>query len=212
MGSKPALAKRRTLLSVALGVIALCLVMCLCSLLRIGSSNGVMPTRTPRHNLTPTPTIKTTPTIFRTSTPTTPTNTPMPTRTLSPMDEMEKAIEDKLGFGVSGFRLDSESGLLTVEFNGRDNLTDGLIRSGIQQDVTDVLKAVYYRSGLVPYKSVMVVVWFKLTDSFGNTENSVIVRATYSLDTLKKVNWSKFKYSNVYTIADDIYLHPAAIP
>jgi len=200
MGSKPA-PKRRTLLSVILSGVALCLVACLFALVRVGTSAGVIPTRTPRQTWTPAPT----------SIP--PTATPQPTEPADPLEALRLKLESALGESnrhVRRFDLSLDGTTLRVGIAANDSLTDSFIKSGIQSDIYDALKVV--SASRVQYDRLLITVTFQTADAFGQTTETELVRATYTRETIGKIVWGNFSKRNVYTIADDLYLHPLAIP
>jgi len=200
MGSKPA-PKRRTWLFVILSGVALCLVVCLVALVRVGTSAGVIPTRTPFQTWTPAPT----------SIP--PTATQQPTEPADPLEALRLKLESTLGESnrhVRRFDLALDGTTLQVTIAANDNLTDGLIKSGIQSDVYDTLKAA--SASRVQYDRLLITVTFQTADAFGQTAETELVRATYTRETLGKIVWGNFNKNNIYTIADDLYLHPLAVP
>ena len=190
--------------------VAVVLMCCMCVgvlALAIRISSVPPPTATATRTLKPTMTVR----------PMTPTRTPRPTMTMTPLDALQKAVFTRLGDGnrdarrISVFEL-ADDGTLTVRVAGNDSLTDDMIRLGIQEDVFAVIDVVYHRGRAVDWQALVVEVTFRMADEFGNSEESVVVRAVYERETLGKVNWSAFKHSNVYTIADDLYLHPQMRP
>ena len=201
MGSKPAPAKRRNLLSVILSGVALCLVVCLVALARVGTSSGVLPTRTPFQTWTPAPTWTPQPA------------SPVPTEPADPLEALRLKLDKSLGNsnrGLRRFDLSLDGSTLQVTFSANNNLTDSLIRSGIQSDVYDILWDV--SASRVKYEMLVIIGTFATKDDFGKTDETKMVQATYKRETVGKIVWNGFSPKNVYTIADDLYLHPLAVP
>ncbi len=147
-----------------------------------------------------------------TKTPGVPTSTPIPTSTLPPIEDLRSRIETTLGESnrnvtrVSEYTWDEPTQILFVTFSINDNLTEGFIVTGIQSDITDILKTVT-QSRLVPgLQSITVSGTFVLADQFGNKSEDLVIRATYSRATLDKINWDNFLYTNILNIADDLYV------
>jgi hypothetical protein len=88
-----------------------------------------------------------------------------------------------------------------------DNLTDGWIKDGTKIDIIKILKAV--QSSGYRYSEVAIFGTFSFTDVYGNSEESVAVKASYTPSTVNRINWENFLYDNVYTIADSVWLDPA---
>lgn len=201
MGSKPAPSKRRNLLSVILSGVALCLVVCLVALVRVGTSSGVLPTRTPFQTWTPAPTW------------TPPPASPVPTEPADPLEALRLKLDKSLGNsnrGLHRFDLSLDGSTLQVTFSANDNLTDSLIRSSIQSDVYDILRDV--SASRVQYDALVITGTFATKDAFGKTDETKMVQATYKHETVGRIFWNGFSPSDVYTIADDLYLHPLAVP
>jgi len=196
------------------------------------ATNTPKPTEAPAATSTPKPTEapaatstpKPTEVPAATSTPG-PTNTPKPTATpaptytpqptTSPADTVRAAIEKALGSGnrkgvkrVSSVSMGSQPDpQIVIEWAINDNLTEGMIKSGAKRDVTDILKTVA-QSG-IKYGSVYARGTFSMQDKFGNTQETVVIEAKYTRATVDRINWSNFLSSNVYVIADEIWIHPA---
>ena len=144
-----------------------------------------------------------------------PTITPIPTSTLPPIDDLQARIKEVLGESnrsverVSEYVWDESTQTLFVQFAINDNLLESFIVTGIQTDVTDILKTVS-QSGLVPgIKEITISGTFVLVDNFGNKSEDIVLTLTYSRPTMDKINWDNFQYSNVFKIADQSFFHPA---
>ncbi len=96
---------------------------------------------------------------------------------------------------------------IQVYFTVNDNLTKGMVKSSAKINIVDILKAV--QSSGYDYSEVTIFGTFSLTDKFGNSEESMVVQATYTRSTINRINWKNFLYDDVYDIADSVRLHPA---
>lgn len=161
------------------------------------AETAISPTPTP---IPPTPTVTSVP--------------PTPAPTLSSEAQLQLAIEKALGPSnretverVSDFSMDTgpESEIF-VEWAINDNLTEGLIKSGTQMDIADILEAID-KSGL-KYGSVHVEGTFSMVDQYGNVSEMVVVSAIYMRATIERINWENFLWDNVYAIADEVWVHP----
>lgn len=149
-----------------------------------------------------------------------PTDVPLPTETPEPLDYLESLVVDVLGSSnrdvprLSGFIWDAESSEIVVTVAGQDNFTDEMITRGIQMDIVDILRVIYTSNTPIPYNSIAVVATFPLVDTYGNTKEANVVIATYSRETLAKINWDNFLTDNTFAIAEQntLFLHPAIKP
>jgi hypothetical protein len=151
------------------------------------------------------------------------TNTPEPTETEEtkdtpePIEKIKSLVINVLGSSnrdvprLSDLIWDEASSEIVVTFAGQDNLTDSMITTGIQMDITDILNVIYNSNTPIPYNNICVVATFPLVDKYGNASEENVVIATYSRETLEKINWENFLTDNIFMISDQdtLFLHPA---
>jgi hypothetical protein len=107
---------------------------------------------------------------------------------------------------VKVYKIENIDKNIEIIFTIDDNLTDGMIRDSAKIDVVEILKAV--QSSGYDYAKVTAYGTFPLMDKFGNSEESVVIKASYTCNTINRINWQNFLYDNVYGIADSVWLHP----
>lgn len=78
-----------------------------------------------------------------------------------------------------------------VSFNGNENLTLGLTKSGIEKDMSDIYIALYTSGKNID--TVQTVAYLQLTDKYGNTSDGMAYRSVLDKATAAKVNWSADK-------------------
>ena len=105
------------------------------------------------------------------------------------------------------YKIKETGDAIQIGFTINDNLTDGMIKTGTQSDVMKILKAV--KASQYNYSKVTVIGTFPLVDKFGNSEEETVLQVSYSPATVNKINWDGFQYSNVFDIADSVWLHPS---
>lgn len=103
--------------------------------------------------------------------------------------------------------IDVAGGRITVLVAFNDNLTEGMIQSGMQIDIADTLKAVS-QSGY-NFSDIIIRGTFPLVDKFGNSRETEVLQAEYSKSTVSRINWNNFLFDNVFDIADSIHIDPA---
>lgn len=136
------------------------------------------------------------------------------TSTSTPASEMPETfqtrIEDALGTSNRSVRRVSEARLqgeqLFVQWAINDNLTAGMVRGGARIDISDVLEVIADDSET--YTSVFLRGTFAMVDQFGNASETPVVEATYTKETIDRINFENFLTDNVYAIAEDTDLHP----
>ena len=190
------------------------------------STSTSTPTSTPTITLTPTitqtptqtltPTITNTPTQTPTSTLTpTSTNTPLPTATTDPFIIVKDSISKLLGKSsrtgenkLTDFSWwDDNSSEIVITFAADDILTLNMIDYGIKSDIVEILKTIQESEINLNYSAITIVATFPLIDVYGNENEANVVIATYSKDTLEKINWEGFIIDNIYIISEQQYLY-----
>lgn len=137
-----------------------------------------------------------------------PTPEPEPEPEVDPVqqqqDELAAAIRDTVDDAQVSF-VDNQ---VNVEFPIADNLTKGFIISGAQRDTLDILKAAKASQWENGRPWVVIAGSFMMVDQYGNESESVILRATYSPETMDKINPDNMRSDNVWQVADESFVHP----
>ena len=99
----------------------------------------------------------------------------------------------------------------TVQFSVQDNLTNGMTRTGIAQDVFAMAEAAL--KSKVPFDEIAFRGMFPLSDVYGNTKPGQVFYTTFDRTELKKVNFDNVlvtKFSNIKNLSKDgiVVLHP----
>ena len=128
----------------------------------------------------------------------TPTPIPRPEDILS--HELNKYLKDRLR------AVYSDDKDVIVEFKVEDLLFMSITKFGLKQDIVKILYVV--RKSRINYQYVTVIGYFPLKDVYGNIKEGMVVSATYTKDTVDKINFSHFDTDDIYVIAEDYYLHP----
>ena len=129
---------------------------------------------------------------------------------LGTIQRLNYEVEKNLGSSNRGIAkvqsVEDVDGIVTITFTIDDNLTKGLRKYGAKHDFVKILKAV--RSSEYDYSRIIIFGTFTLVDKYGNSEESVVVRAYYTPDIMNKINWPNFLNEDVYKIADWHAAHP----
>lgn len=141
-----------------------------------------------------------------------PTETPAPpTPTLEPSAALEAAVRGALGRSNRDVErvtaVNYDGAIVDVQWTINDNLTEGMIKGGAKRDVIAILRAVV-KSG-VPFTEVMVRGTFPLIDVYGNTKEQQVISASYTAETIARINFDGIDPDNIYIISDNAIVHPA---
>lgn len=151
-----------------------------------------------------------------------PTDTPAPTATAAPIATPGPTLapEQALRAAVVAVLRDGnrdvervrdvillDDGSVSIGWAINDNLTKGFVLGGARGDVVDILRAV--RDSGLPITEVDLAGTFSMVDIYGNTNESIVVSASYSADTLAKLNLDNILLEKtIYEAADTIRVHP----
>lgn len=109
---------------------------------------------------------------------------------------------------VTKVAYNEQSGTLTVEFKGDENLTNNMTIGGVQMDIEKTMEAV--RKSKADYKELNIVVTYSMVDKLGNAEEMEVISLVYYKETIDKINFDNFLFENVYDVTDiPGFVHPA---
>lgn len=142
-----------------------------------------------------------------------PTATPMDTPTpMTPEEALLAGILAELGEGnrnVSRVKnvLLADDGSVSVSWSINDYYTAGFMRSGARSEVVDILQAV--RASGIPFNRVDLAGTFSMRDVYGNTNESIVISASYEAATVDRLNLDNVLLeTTIYEAADSIKVHP----
>ena len=123
---------------------------------------------------------------------------------------IETRILDALSAGNRDIERVNEAGLqgerLIVQWAINDSLTANLIQASARRDIRDMLEAI--ASSSESYTTVFLRGTFSMVDQLGNASETTVIEATYTKDTIDRINFQNFRVDNVFAIAEDSQVHP----
>lgn len=138
------------------------------------------------------------------------TNTPAPTATFPPEDALRTAILDALkdkDREMSRLReYSNKDGEIGIKWIVYKNYSQELTKIGAELDIYHIL--LIFSQSKVDYKQLTMTGTYITQDAFGNNSELNVVTVLYLKDTIDKINWDDFPFTNVYSIADEVILHP----
>ncbi|MEW9502860.1 hypothetical protein [Jeotgalibacillus marinus] len=97
---------------------------------------------------------------------------------------------------------DEETGSVEAEVYAKDNIVS--IKGSIEMAIHNILKEF---SEDDRFNSLTISAVFPFSDAYGNSTFNEIYRASFSEETIEKVNWEKFLWDDTPNIADDLFVH-----
>lgn len=82
----------------------------------------------------------------------------------------------------SGYRV-------VVRFDSADNLTRGLRRAGVENDMRDIYKGIYTSSATAKVQEVQIEAWSPLIDKYGNESDGSVFTTVLDSSTAEQINW-----------------------
>jgi hypothetical protein len=139
-----------------------------------------------------------------------PTNKPTPTATLPPEDALRTAILDALkdkGREISRLKeYSNKDGEIGIKWIIYKNFSEELTKIGAELDIYHIL--LIFSQSDVDYKQLTMTGTYTTQDAYKNYSELNVVTVLYLRDTIDKINWDDFPFNNVYSIADEVILHP----
>jgi hypothetical protein len=156
------------------------------------------------------------PTVTDTPIPTSfPTNTATISPTRSTMELTEDLLLSVLGEGnrdmprLTSVEWHETEAELYIVWALDDNLTAEYILRGGMIDIRDMLKEIDLVGIPYSYQSILFDGTFSMVDIYGNAEESRVILATYTRESIDLINWENFITDNIPVIAATWYQHPA---
>lgn len=151
-----------------------------------------------------------------------PTQTPLPSATatqpITPEQAFEQTLIDVLGTSnrdvprLTGILWSPTDGDLMLQWTINDNFGENLILRGAMLDVVNMLKQISQNPSPYPYQTITFDGSFLLVDQFGNSTEERVILASYTAETIQKINWEGFLTDNIFIVADSSFIHPALNP
>lgn len=151
----------------------------------------------------PEPTIEPTvePTIKPTVKPTV-----SPTKKPSKKARLRSAIIDVIeADNLETFNYVPDNKFSLIKFKGSSNLTNNMTIKGMYKDMFNILKAIQP----IINTNVDFNVVYPLIDQYGNTEDEIVIKATFKNKTIKKINFDNAIFENIPIMADEWWNHNA---
>lgn len=178
----------------------------------IGSSNDDA-TNSTKQTATPNPSPTTNTTEMPTEVPVknqteAPTEVPTEVPTETPADtksEIETIAKDVVGDNLVSVTYNKDNNFVLVKFKGSENLTNKMTVKGMYMDIKDILEKMKDYDKL----NVDFNVTYTMLDTYGNTSDDIVIKASYPAKVRNKINWDNFLWENIGSVASDWWIHTA---
>ena len=125
---------------------------------------------------------------------------------LSGEDAIRKAIENVVGEeNLETFNYVPDNNFSLIKFRGTENLTNNMTVQGMYLDIFNILKEIQS----IIDTDVDFNVVYPLQDKYGNVSDVIVIKATFTSNTIQKINFENALFGNIPDLADEWWNHNA---
>jgi len=100
----------------------------------------------------------------------------------------------------------SDGYIVKVRFAIDDNRSAGNpIKSGAQEDIQDVMKALYQSQALIAF--VQITGTFPVADSYGFVRETEVLKCGLSAATAQEIDWDNIHHDELFDLLDSLWWH-----
>jgi hypothetical protein len=141
-----------------------------------------------------------------------PSSTPLPSVTPEPLERLCKEVKVALGDSNRGVNrvvwCRMEGVRLFIRWSVNMPVSLSTYKREVAHDLLNMLYVIQMYKDAIPFDMAVLQGMNKLTDMYGNAEETPVIKAYYSYETIQKINFSNGEGIDVYAITDDLWLHP----
>ncbi|MCM1552130.1 MAG: hypothetical protein NC092_05500 [Butyrivibrio sp.] len=128
------------------------------------------------------------------------------TEELSGEEAIKATVEKVVGVeNLEIFNYDPENNFSLIKFRGSENLTNNMTVKSMYLDMFNILKVIQP----IIDTDVDFNVVYPLVDKYGNSEDVIVIKATYTQETIQKINFENALWENTPDLADEWWNHQA---
>ena len=121
-------------------------------------------------------------------------------------DAIRKAIENVVGEeNLETFNYIPDNNFSLIKFRGTESLTNNMTVEGMYLDMFNILKAI--QSTIDTDVDFNVV--YPIQDKYGNVSDVIVIKATFTNNTIQKINFDNALFGNIPDLADEWWNHNA---
>ncbi|WP_201317823.1 hypothetical protein [Paenibacillus sp. EPM92] len=96
--------------------------------------------------------------------------------------------------------------IVITRLQANDNLSNNMIKGGMQLESIKVFKELFK---VADVEEVAITWEFPMTDKYGNTSSSPVMKIKLNRATATKINWDSFDKKNFESVANSYWEHPS---
>lgn len=96
--------------------------------------------------------------------------------------------------------------IVIAKLQANDNLSNNMIKGGMQLESIKVFKELFK---IADVEEVAIAWEFPMTDKYGQTSSSIVMKINLNRATATKINWDSFDKKNFESVANTYWEHPS---
>lgn len=141
----------------------------------------------------------------------TPKSSPKPTPSKTPISDktkITKAVRDEFGNeNYISVQYTEETNFVLIKARGIDSMTSKMTVRGMYLSMSNVLKNLDDLNDI----DIAFNIVYPLQDKYGNSTDTIVIKATYNHTSREMINWDRFLLDNLPAIADEWWMHDTLI-
>lgn len=127
----------------------------------------------------------------------------------TPEEELEEQIVNILDSDhFVSFEYQPENASISITFKGSENLTHNMTVETMYMDMSKILEVIQPDSNF--NVNVSFNITYPLSNVYGESEETLVITATFSNQTIQRIDFENFDFKNIPAIADEWWNHEAA--
>lgn len=125
---------------------------------------------------------------------------------LSNEETIKKRIEETVGEeNLESFNYVPENNFSLIKFKGTESLSNKMTVKSMYLDMFDILRKIQPKIDT----DVTFNVVYPLVDKYGNSEDEIVIKATFTKETIDRINFDKALFGDIPYMADEWWNSPA---
>lgn len=125
---------------------------------------------------------------------------------LSNEETIKKRIEETVGEeNLEAFNYVPENNFSLIKFKGTENLSNKMTVKSMYLDMFDILRKIQPKIDT----DVTFNIVYPLVDKYGNSEDEIVIKATFTKETIDRINFDKALFGDIPYMADEWWNSPA---
>lgn len=123
-----------------------------------------------------------------------------------PEKALKKDIEKVVGVeNLKTFNYVPSNNFSLIKFKGKENLSHDMTVKGMYMDMFNILKNIKDKNKT----DIDFNVIYPMQDTYGNVSEDIVIKATFTNETIQKINFENALWENIPKLADEWWNHQA---